>query len=66
MLMLIRGHPGGHGQSQEEGTDEPAAGKRWEPWTRASLAAPAFACLYFGLLVVLDEAFTRAFRLLWL
>ena len=32
---------------------------RWEPWTRASLAAPAFACLCFGLLVVLDEARRR-------
>ena len=34
-------------------------GMRWEPWTRASLAAPAFACLCLGLLVVLDEARKR-------
>ena len=32
---------------------------RWEPWTRASLASPAFACLGAGLLVVLDEARKR-------
>ena len=37
-----------------------------EPWTRASFASPTFACLCSGLLVVLDEALTRAFRLLWL
>ena len=34
-------------------------GIRWEPWTRASLASPAFACLCSGLLVVLDEARKR-------
>ena len=34
-------------------------GMRWEPWTRASLASPAFACLGAGLLVVLDEARKR-------
>ena len=34
-------------------------GVRWEPWTRAGLASPAFACLCSGLLVVLDEARKR-------